>query len=80
MYHFFISSGQISGNQIAIYGPDVNHIRNVLRLKPGETVLISDEAGTDYRCELSDVRSDGVTAVILEKKEENHKMLRSRKK
>ncbi len=74
MYHFFISSGQISGNQIAIYGPDVNHIRNVLRLKPGETVLISDEAGTDYRCELSDVRSDGVTAVILEKKEENHEL------
>ena len=36
MYHFFVEPHQIGAEEIRIEGADVNHIRNVLRMKPGE--------------------------------------------
>ena len=74
MYHFFISSSAIHGSTITITGPDVNHIRNVLRLRCGETILVSDERQTDYRCAICQVEADGVTAAILETEAENHEL------
>ncbi len=35
MYQFFVEPSQIQGNRIVITGSDVNHIKNVLRMKPG---------------------------------------------
>ena len=38
MYHFFVEPGQIHvpEKKVVITGQDVNHIKNVLRMKPGE--------------------------------------------
>ena len=41
MYHFFVDPGQIGPTDIAITGSDVNHIRNVLRMQPGEQITVS---------------------------------------
>ena len=50
MYHFFVEPHQIGAEEIRIEGADVNHIRNVLRMKPGEKILISSREGGDYFC------------------------------
>ena len=42
MYHFFVNQEQIGQDTVTVTGPDVNHIKNVLRMKPGEEVLISN--------------------------------------
>ena len=42
MHHFFTEPSQIGEKEIRITGSDVNHIRNVLRMRPGEEVLVSD--------------------------------------
>ena len=42
MHHFFVEPSQIQGNHIFIDGPDVNHIRNVLRMNPREEVNVTD--------------------------------------
>ena len=44
MYHFFVEPFQIHEEQeyIEILGGDVNHIENVLRMKQGEELTISD--------------------------------------
>ena len=47
MHHFFTTPEEIGEEYIRITGPDVNHIRNVLRMKLGETMLISDGQGKD---------------------------------
>lgn len=49
MHHFFINAEYVN-NEIVIRGSDVNHIRNVLRMKTGEELLLSDGSGTDYHC------------------------------
>lgn len=51
MYQFFVEPGQIQDRKITITGSDVNHIRNVLRMKPGEEIAVSNGIdGREYRC------------------------------
>jgi 16S rRNA (uracil1498-N3)-methyltransferase len=45
---FFISSEQAAGSRITITGEDVRHIVSVLRMKPGETLLLCDGKGAEY--------------------------------
>lgn len=35
MYRFFVEPRQVGEKEIRIQGSDVNHIKNVLRMKPG---------------------------------------------
>lgn len=60
MYHFFVEPSQRQAEQITVLGSDVWHIRNVLRMKPGEQVEISDGTGMRYFCVLEEVKSDCV--------------------
>lgn len=51
MYHFFVEPENIQGNRIVITGDDVNHIKNVLRMKPGEEIAVSNGLdGKEYHC------------------------------
>ncbi len=70
MHHFFADQTQISENEIHITGSDVNHIRNVLRIRPGEHISVSG-GDTEYRCEITDIREDCVTAKILWKQDDD---------
>ena len=49
---------------ICITGPDVNHIRNVLRMKTGEKVRVSDRSGHAFFCCLEEIAADYVSARI----------------
>ena len=53
MYQFFVEPGQISESdkRVVIMGADVNHIKNVLRMKVGEELAVSNGVdGKEYRC------------------------------
>ena len=39
VYHFFTETEFFTESEAVITGPDVNHIKNVLRMKPGEKIL-----------------------------------------
>lgn len=53
MYQFFVPPEQIVDRDVIITGPDVNHIKNVLRMKPGEELSVSDgRDGREYRCQI----------------------------
>lgn len=58
MHHFFADPSQVASDRIIITGPDVNHMKNVLRMKQGEAVLISDGTGRDYACEVESFETD----------------------
>lgn len=61
MYHFFVEPSQIGEKEIRITGPDVNHIRNVIRLKQGDEISISNGIdGRDYRCGIAEIMEDEV--------------------
>ncbi len=52
MYHFYTDRSNIFEDHIVLDGPDVNHIRNVLRMKDGEELIICDGEGTDHYCRI----------------------------
>lgn len=61
MYHFFVEPSQINETDIIITGDDVNHIKNVIRLKPGDEISISNGIdGKDYRCGISEITDEQV--------------------
>ena len=67
MYHFYVEPEAVSENTARITGGDVNHIKNVLRMHPGEEIMILDGSGMEYRCEIESI-SDEVLAKVLEAK------------
>lgn len=69
MYQFFVEDAQIQENFVLIEGTDVNHIKNVLRMKPGERIRVSNQSGTDYFCTIAEVTDVFVRAEIVEKDE-----------
>lgn len=61
MYQFFVEPGQIQDRIIRITGSDVNHIKNVLRMAPGEEIAVSNGMdGKEYRCGIREIREDEV--------------------
>ena len=61
MYRFFVEPNQIGEESIVIVGKDVNHIKNVLRMKIGETILISDGSDKEYICSVEKIADDEIT-------------------
>lgn len=66
MHHFFVDPKDVSDSEIIITGSDVNHIKNVLRMKTGEELLISDGQGKDYLCKVKDLDDNQVTCEITD--------------
>lgn len=64
MYRFFVDESQILQDSVCITGGDVNHIKNVLRMKPGEIILISDGDDREYTCVLDEITDNEVIAKI----------------
>lgn len=65
MYHFFVKPNQIDEGQIQITGSDVNHIKNVLRMKPGEEILVGNGMDCDYICKIREITGECILADIL---------------
>lgn len=67
MYHFFVDSSAIGEGKVRVTGADLNHMKNVLRMKPGEAVLISDGTGKDYNCQVETyTEGEGILEILSE--------------
>lgn len=64
MYQFFVEEEQVHSDSISIIGGDVNHIKNVLRMKNGEKIRVSSKSGQAYFCHISSILDDEVIAAI----------------
>ena len=63
MYQFFVGPEQIdvAAKTVIIRGNDVNHIKNVLRMRPGEEVAVSNGIdGREYCCGILALEEDCV--------------------
>lgn len=78
MYQFFIEENQLSGNRISILGSDVNHIKNVLRMKPGERVRVSVSYNGRSFFGIIDTITDDEVVVLIESEDENGTELENR--
>ena len=71
MYQFFVEPGQIQDKTIVITGGDVNHIRNVLRMQPGDEIAVSNGVdGKEYRCGIAEFQDGQVICTLRFVKED----------
>ncbi|MCI8321415.1 MAG: 16S rRNA (uracil(1498)-N(3))-methyltransferase [Dorea sp.] len=79
MQHFFVPPSQAGETEIKITGSDVNHMKNVLRMKPGEEVSVSDGNNCRYLCRIKEYADDGEEAVLtIVNRQENDTELSSK--
>lgn len=65
MYHFYTDRTNIADGYVTVTGEDVNHIKNVLRMRIGEELIICDKEGTDHFCRIAGFEDGTVRAEIL---------------
>lgn len=71
MHQFFVTPMQVREDRIYIEGQDVNHIKNVLRMKVGEQLKISDGNNKRYLCEIEEMTAQEVCVHIVEEQQVN---------
>ena len=64
MHRFYVNKEQIQLSKITVTGSDVNHIKNVLRMKPGDEIIICDGQGNGCYCIINSVCDHEVIADV----------------
>ena len=70
MPKFFVKQEQVNENkqEIKIKGTDVNHLKNVLRIKIEDKIEVCNlENQQNYYCQVKEIEKECITAKILEK-------------
>ena len=68
MPKFFVNNGQFEDGKVRIIGNDVNHIKNVLRMKIGDTFNVCNENNSEnYIVEIGKFDKEEIICNILEK-------------
>ena len=65
MFNFFAEENSRQDNNYYISGQNFNHIKNVLRMKLGDTFLVSED-GESHLCEITSLDGETVIAEIIE--------------
>ncbi len=78
MYQFFVQEEQFVTDRISILGSDVNHIKNVLRMKSGERVRVSISDNGRSFFGIIDTITDDEVVVLIESEDENGTELANR--
>ena len=74
MYRFFVEPEQVGEKEITITGSDGNHIKNVLRMKPEETILISSGENLEYTCYIRELKEEEIIAHIMYVQESGYEL------
>jgi 16S rRNA (uracil1498-N3)-methyltransferase len=63
---FFLERERIFSEIPMLTGPDVRHVRTVLRLKPGDELFLFDGEGLEYRAKITDTTSKAIVLSVGE--------------
>jgi 16S rRNA (uracil1498-N3)-methyltransferase len=67
MHRFFIPPKSIHDNRVLLRGTIVHQIRDVLRMRPGDEIVLLDNSGWAHRTELVTLDRDTVRGRVVEK-------------
>lgn len=65
MHRFFVSPNAIGRGRVLIQGQQAHHIRNVLRMTPGEHIIVLDDSGWEMEVELTEVEPYQISGNII---------------
>ncbi len=68
VHRFFVKPEQIKETEVILTQPHAHQIRNVLRMRPGERIIVLDNSGWEYVVELTSVDRDEIKGQVVEKR------------
>lgn len=66
---FYVAPEFFKGCEVVIQGPQLHHIRKVLRKEVGRTIFLTDGQGNQYETEIQSVGKSLMKACVLQKKQ-----------
>lgn len=69
MHRFFVSDDNFQGENVVLKGQQAHQIRNVLRMSPGDHIIVLDNQGWEYEVMLEAVGQNEITGQVIEKRE-----------
>ena len=67
MHHFFIPPDWFEGDKVTLRGPLVHQLRDVLRLMPGDGIVVLDDSGWEYEVQLNTIEQEQALGQIQNK-------------
>lgn len=68
MHHFFIPPQNLTDRQVILTGEQARQVAQVLRLRPGERLVVLDNTGWEYEVRLTAVSRDQVTGDVVDRR------------
>ena len=68
MHRFFVPPESIKQETLSIVGAQARQIALVLRQRPGDTIIVLDDTGAEFRVVLSEVQRDFVEGHVVERR------------
>ncbi len=65
MRYFFINPSDLVGQKAIVKGSDAHHIKNVLRLKPGDKIGLFDGTGLNYETSIANLLPKSVEVSVI---------------
>jgi 16S rRNA (uracil1498-N3)-methyltransferase len=65
MHRFFVPESWIRGGEVTITGPQAHQIARVLRMHPGDSMIVLDNSGWEIHVRLRSVESNAVKGEVL---------------
>ena len=65
MRYFFVKQSDLAGSKAVVKGSDAHHIKNVLRLKPGDKIGLFDGTGLNYETKIVTLLPKNVEVSII---------------
>lgn len=70
MYNFFVERDQFYNHTVDIKDENFNHIKNVLRMKIDDELIVScKETGNSFLCKISEIGDNKIVCKIIEERE-----------
>ena len=64
MHRFFVEPEAIARNTVTIIGPQARQMEEVLRLRPGDSIIVLDNSGWQYEVEIADLDEARATGTV----------------
>lgn len=68
MHRFFIPPDWIDKSKVTLMGPIAHQIKNVLRMKPGQSIIVLDNFGQEYVVSLTHLAKNVVVGEVTEQR------------
>lgn len=74
MQRYFLENKNINENIVKVTGDDFHHITRVMRMEPGEEIIIVNQDGLSAITKITEITSDAVIGTVIEWKDEENEL------